>query len=176
VKQTARLITTASFQNNEVTVFGKTYPCFLSNHIQHLHATKSIDLAKDQLMILVPNTLGNKEDQEPYLGWTIIGIPKDQEINPDDIDIVRIFGKVINENVRYNFILVKLQKGRNDQKLKLNGVLDGSIQFDSWGRKRGSAVDRYFEIVADVVDNELVIVSSKESVREYSTIPVPISE
>lgn len=166
MRQTARLITTGTFQNDTVSILGKTYPATLQARVQDLVDNEGLDLSVPKTLILVPNTLSPTDkgnytaEQPPYLDFTVIGVPVNQYINEDDLDIVRITGKVFYENLNYNFILVKLEHGRNDQKIKLVGTLEDSLFVDADGVTRGSAKDKYFNIEAEVVGNQLKIVDS----------------
>lgn len=166
MRQTARLITTGTFQNNTVNILGRNYPATLQARVQNLVDNEGLDLSAPKTLILVPNTKspndkGNYEQEQPaYLDFTVIGVPVNQNINEDDLDIVRITGKVFYENLNYGFILVKLEHGRNDQKIKLIGTLNDSLYIDADGFERGSAKDKYYNIEAVVVGNQLKIVDS----------------
>lgn len=166
MRQTARLITVGTFQNNTVSILGKVYPATLQARVQDLVDNDGLDLTVPKTLILVPNTLSPTDkgnytaEQPPYLDFTVIGVPVNQYIVIEDLDIVRITGKVFYENLNYNFILVKLEHGRNDQKIKLIGTLNDSLFVDADGNERGSAKDKYFNIEVKVVGNQLEISDS----------------
>jgi len=164
------MISYGKYENGQLEILNQVYPAKLVPKVQYLVDSGSINLTEqEQPLILVPNTKnphdttdyrGLKGDQESYLEWTIIGIPLNQEINQDELDIVQITCKVIKEVVRFNFLLVKLEHRRNQQILKLHGRLEDSIEIDDYGNLRGTAVDKYFDIDADVIGNELHIIGS----------------
>ncbi|GAA6622809.1 hypothetical protein [Scytonema sp. NUACC26] len=174
MRQTARLITTGTYSNGRVNVCGSSYPATLTLKVEELVRSGELNLSEKRPLILVPNTLhpsvfNYQDEQEPHLDFTIIGTPVNQDINELDMDIVKVCGKVIYENRNHGFILVKLQKGRNDQKIKLVGHLNNSATIDDYGNARGTAVDKYYRIEAEIYNKQLVIVDSYR-IRENAQV------
>jgi hypothetical protein len=178
-KQMARLVTKGTFSNNVVNILGSSYPATLSYKVQRLVDDGEIDLSKESALVLVPNTLNPNDsndyyeyegEQPPYLDFIVIGVVVYQ--NPDDIewDVVRISGKVIYENINHQFVLVKMQKGRHNQKIKLVGTLAGSEYEDRYGNIRGDAVDKFYDIEAVVQGKRLVIVNSWMQKRQPQVV------
>lgn len=178
-KQTARLVTKGTFSNGTVNILGSSYPATLSYKVQRLIDDGEVDLTQESALVLVPNTLiPNDEndyyeyegEQPPYLDFIVIGVVVDQ--NPEDIewDVVRISGKVIYENINHQFVLVKMQKGRNNQKIKLVGTLAGSEYEDRYGNLRGDAVDKFYDIEAVVQGKRLIITNSRMQKRQPQVV------
>jgi hypothetical protein len=148
MKQKARVITTATYCNGTLTAFGSTYPCTLSQEVQYLVDNDELDLAESNELILVPNTnnvaIYNQSDtQTPYLSFTIIG-------------------RVIFENLNHNYLIVRLQYGRNYQTIKLNGRVSD-----------GNAVLKLYDINATVNGKRLEIIDSS-LIYETQLIEKPI--
>jgi hypothetical protein len=165
MKQKARVITTATYCNGTLTAFGSTYPCTLSQEVQYLVDNDELDLAESNELILVPNTnnvaIYNQSDtQTPYLSFTIIGRVIDQ---PNvELDVVNIIGRVIFENLNHNYLIVRLQYGRNYQTIKLNGRVSD-----------GNAVLKLYDINATVNGKQLEIIDSS-LIYETQLIEKPI--
>lgn len=158
IKQTARVLSQGSIVNNKLTIDSGTYPVKLTYKVKEAVDNGELDLSDDHLFILVPYTLNpdsNKEN-EPYLEFLVIGVVRNQENVIEDV--VNITGKVIYENINYNYILVKLEttkRNLNDQKLKLYGVLEDSVRSG-----KGTAVDNLYDIQCTIDGNQLVITDS----------------
>lgn len=170
MKQTARLVTKGSYVDGKVNILGGSYPATLSYKVQALVDSGELDLSEeDTPLILVPNTLNSNDnndyyeyegEQPPYLDFIVIGVVVDQYEEDIDWDVVKITGKVIYENINHQFVLVKMTKGKNDQKIKLVGQLKNSKYEDSYGNLRGNAVDRFYDIECAVQGKRLVITNS----------------
>lgn len=178
MRQTARLITTGTFEEGQVNILGSSYPATFDRKHQELYDNGELDLSVEKLLILVPNTLhssvfNHQDEQDSYLDFTIIGSPINQDINDLDLDIVKITGKVIYENVKHGFVLVKIQKGSNEQKIKLVGRLNQSATQDDYGNVRGTAVDKFYKIEAVVRGKQLVICDSWRIRPEAQVIQFP---
>lgn len=165
MKQKARVITTASYCNGTLTAFSDTYPATLSQEVQYLVDNGELDLTQNNELILVPNTndvtIYNQSDkQTPYLSFTIIGRVIDQ---PNvELDVVDIIGKVVFESLNHNYIIVRLQYGRNYQTIKLNGRVSD-----------GDAVLKLFNIKAIINGKQLDIINS-DLIYETQLIEKPI--
>ncbi len=161
MKSMARVLLNGTYKAGQVKVLNSEYDATLTNKVLDLIEKEELDLSKTKTLILVPHTLPatkeknyrSDEEQEPYLRFTIIGVVKDQ---PDaELGVVNIIGKVIYENVQHEFVLVKIQRGHNYEIIKINGVLDESLT-----NGKGSAVERLYNITAEIVKNSLYIVDS----------------
>lgn len=178
MRQTARLVTIGNYKDGYVNILGNRYPATLQSRVEEMVNSGELDLSEEQPLILVPNTLhpsvfGYEDEQQPYLDFLIIGVPVNQNIDREDLDIVKITGKVIYENINHNFVLVKLQKGRQDQKIKLVGKLNKSLTTDTNGNVRGTAVDTYYNIEAIVYGKQLIISNSWRIMRQPSVVNYP---
>jgi hypothetical protein len=160
MKSLARVLETGTYNNGTLNILGQAYEAKLTFPLEELVKNKGLDLTIPKTFILVPHTLPedkvfvkNNDEQKPYLRFTIIGIVKDQQV--EEKGIVNIVGKVIYENIQHEFVLVKIIRDCNYEILKLNGLLDESIN-----QGRGSAVESMYNIKAVIDDNSLCIVNS----------------
>lgn len=161
----ARVIIEGTYKDGVLHYNNQNYDAKLTKHVESLVDSGKIDLSKINNLIVVPHTApedkeetiqinGNKE-QLPYLRFSIIGIEKNQ---PDvEFDKVNILGRVIYENVQYEFILVKIKHNNyNYEIIKLNGLLE-----DTLDKGKGNAVDKLYKITASIEDKSLYIEDSK---------------
>lgn len=177
IRQTARLLTTGTYDavNGTVDIEEGVYPASLTNTVQELVVNEGLDLTEPRTLILVPNTLNPDEiespkphkEQEEYLSFTVIGVPVNQHISDDDYGYVQVTGKVMFESLAHNFVLVKMQHGRADQKIKLHGKLHDSVVIDpETGKERGTAKEKLYWIEAIVQGDRLVIMDSEKIVQK----------
>lgn len=171
MKTTARVIISSTFDGNHITYNDTEYPTNATEQIKELIDLKKIDLSEENKLVLVPHTLPHKdkeeyvntnEEQQAYLGFTIIGVIKNQ---PDvEENIVNIKGKIIYENLTHEFVLVKIEREDSYEMIKLNGVLNDSVK-----ESKGSAVEKYYEIKASILGRSLFIEDSAsiKSARRY---------
>jgi hypothetical protein len=83
-------------------------------------------------------------------------------INLIELDVVNIIGRVIFENLNHNYLIVRLQYGRNYQTIKLNGRVSD-----------GNAVLKLYDINATVNGKRLEIIDSS-LIYETQLIEKPI--
>lgn len=176
IRQTARLLTTGTYDavNGTVDIEEGVYPASLTNTVQELVVNEGLDLTEPRTLILVPNTLNPDEiespklhkEQEEYISFTVIGVPVNQHISDDDYGYVQVTGKVMFESLAHNFVLVKMQHGRADQKIKLHGKLHDSVVIDADGKERGTAKEKLYWIEAIVQGDRLVILDSEKIVQK----------
>lgn len=167
MKQTARVVVNGKVSNNnsKVTIDDETYDLDLSNHVENLISTEQLNLENEEYLILVPHTISKEKDtilndlkdkeQKPYLRFTLIGVPKNQDTLL--LDEVNIKGKCIYENVNHEFVLIKIEFSANQYDIiKLNGILQ-----DTYYNGKGNAREKLFIIKAYIVGKSLYIQEDK---------------
>lgn len=170
----ARVLLNSTYENNRLYYKDEIYDASLNNHTQNLVDSGKVDLTKVNKLILVPHTkpedknnnllIENTEEQLPYLRFTVIGIERNKSDFPTDV--VNIVGKVIYENLKFNYVLIKIERqNSNYEILKLNGKLHDTIV-----NGKGYAVEKMYDIQAKIESNKLFIEDAYCISRQHNKV------
>lgn len=105
----------------------------------------SINLSIPQSFTVIPHT----HKVKPYLSFTITGTNLNSELTNGNF--IKAVGKVVYENIRHKFILVKVSRRIDDE------IVSKILKFDGVLGSNKDAVETLWEITANCEGHKLVI-------------------